>query len=274
MKKIIISIIIIIIAAGLLGCGADDSEDGLCKIVFFDVGQGDSCLIISANGSNVLIDTGDGLENGLITDKLKSFGVKVLDLLIITHGHSDHSGGFTEVLSNFAVKNIITLEGALSSVDLKRAQLKGTAIKNAVYENALDLDGISFEFIWPREVLDSFENDNCVVAVAEVNGRRLLFTADVGVDEEAKIIESHPDLSCDVLKVGHHGSESSTSDVFLDIVSPSYAVISVGKNNRFGLPDNSVLERLSKRGITLFRTDIDGDVYMTVDKEGKINIKN
>ena len=117
MKKIIISIIIITIAAGLLGCGADDSEDGLCKIVFFDVGQGDSCLIVSANGRNVLIDTGDGLVNELITDKLKSFGVKVLDLLIITHGHSDHSGGFTEVLSNFAVKDVITLEGALSSVD-------------------------------------------------------------------------------------------------------------------------------------------------------------
>jgi len=245
-----------------------NKKSGLLEVNFFDVGQGDSAFIETA-GYQILIDGG---PDGSILEKLSgemSFWDRDIDLMILTHPESDHLSGLLEVLKRYKVENIlwtgivrdtavfrewedlIGKEGA----DVKIAQVSQKInLSNNVYIEVLS----PFENLEGKEFKDS--NDTSVVVRLVFKETSFLFTGDIDESVEKDIIERNLELKVGVLKVAHHGSKTSTSKEFLDRISPKHAVISVGKDNKYGHPTKEVLDILSKYDIMVFRTDEVGDI--------------
>ena len=201
-------------------------EYGTAKVTFLDVGQGD-CIHIHMGGNDVLIDGGGSFYSNIAEDTLKPYllknGIRDIDLAIVTHEDRDHSKGIYELSEIFEVKRI--------------------AGNHDVY-NAEGME----------------ENDSCIITSVEADGAVFLFMSDADMEREESLISSYPGLRCDVLKLGHHGSAGSTGEGFLEAVKPSFAVISVGRNNSYGHPSDRVIELLDKEGIIYARTDLCGAV--------------
>ncbi|MBO4355780.1 MAG: MBL fold metallo-hydrolase, partial [Clostridia bacterium] len=238
MRRIVLFLLLLSLIL-VLGC-SESSVSYKNTVVFFDVGQGDCCLIVTDSGRGILIDTGDGISSEKISSKLSRYNIHSLELLVLTHGHDDHVGGFPDLITDIDIKRIITLEGTLNAIDTKRAELKGSQITTVLSGDSFTVDNVTLDVLWPYGVSDSVENDYCIVLKAVVNGKIFAFTGDVGVNEERSLLDSGVDLKSDVLKVGHHGSSGSSSEEFIAAVDPAVAVISVGKNNSYGLPDKEV----------------------------------
>lgn len=216
------------------------------SITFINVGQGDSILI--RDGYNaVLIDTGGNISFDMAEEVLipyfRKIGLYHLDALITTHDDYDHSGAANSLISTLWVDEWISEP---SSFPYKKG--------NIVLDNLNIYSYSSTE-----------ENDNSLVLYSEFIGRKWLFMGDAPSSIEMEIAGDNQNLDCDVLKIGHHGSNTSTSEDFLDLVTPEEAIISVGKNNTYGHPHEEILERLSERGIKIRRTDIEGSItYSTL----------
>lgn len=253
------------------------------KVVFIDVGQGDSILIrLPYNRANYLIDTGGTIsfhkeaweqrrnqfETGedILVPFLKSEGVRKLDKLILTHGDMDHIGGAPTVLSNLRIEEIlIPFSPERSEMEKKVmgiAETKQTKVRivgaGARWKVGQDL----FQVISPLEHLED-KNEGSIVLYASFGGKRWLFTGDLGESGETELVKQYSRMNVDVLKVGHHGSRTSSSEVFLDTIQPEIAVISAGEGNRYGHPHAEVLEGLKDRKVKLFRTDTHGAVIYT-----------
>ena len=256
------------------------------EVTFLDVGQGDSYLIeLPYNKGNILIDTGGvisykeewakrkspysiGLDT--IIPYLKKRGIKKLNYLILTHGDHDHMGEAINLVNNFKVEKVIFNNDTFNDLELNLVKiLKEKNIKYYKNMKSISLDKNKLHFL-NNELYDN-ENDNSNVIYTELNNHKFLFMGDAGVEVEKNIIEKYNLQNIDVLKVGHHGSKTSSGKKFINEINPEYGVISVGKNNRYGHPNDGVLENLEDSNI--YRTDQDGSIMFKV-KKNKLEIKN
>ncbi len=240
--------------------------------VFFDVGQGDSYLLrYPFNDATVLIDTGNNeyrIKNDVIP-YMKSVGIRKIDYLIITHGDSDHMREAIYLVDNFRVDNVIFNCGLYNDLENKFIEvLERMNIRYYSCVRSLDINSYDVYFLNNRDYGN--ENDNSNVIYMEFAKYKFLFMGDAGVEVEDDLLEKYNLRDVDILKVGHHGSKTSSSKKFIDEINPKYGVISVGKNNRYGHPNDSVLDSLKNSKI--YRTDQDGSVMFKI-KNNKLSIE-
>ena len=248
-------------------------------IMFIDVGQGDSS-IVNINNKITMIDTGGiashddekykyKISKNKLIPYLKSVGIKKIDNLILTHGDFDHMGEVMYLVENFKVKNVIFNCGPYN--DLENELIKKLDKRNVEYKsciNKLDIDDVRFKFLQTREYDN--ENDNSNVIYFELSNKKFLFMGDAGVNKEQDILNKYNISNIDNLKVGHHGSNTSSSKEFIEKVKPNYSIISVGKNNRYGHPNDEVLDNLKESKV--YRTDEDGSIMFKI-KNNKLKIE-
>ncbi len=241
--------------------------DNRLSVVYFDVGQGDSTFITYKNES-ILIDTGSDSYSDILL-YMKSVGRYVLDYLIISHGDSDHAGGVIDILNNIKVNNVIINKGNYSDLEkdiIRLCYKKRINIKNDVGY----IDIINTRMYFLDTGLYNDENDNSNVIYFNYNGYKFLFMGDAGTKKEEDLLNKYNIGEIDFLKVGHHGSNTSSSKYFIDSINPRYSIISVGENNRYGHPKKEVLDVLD--GSKIYRTDIDGSIKFKI-KNNKLQIE-
>ena len=239
-----------------------DSND---YVYFLDVGQGDASLVISKYRSSVsLIDTG-GLTNYSVSDNyismLKYLGIKRINNLILTHGDFDHMGEANKILNTFVVDKVIFNCGDFDELEIELLNiLKDKKIKYYSCVDELDIGNSKMKFL-NNNIYDN-ENDNSNVIYAVLDGYNFLFMGDASTTTERDIIRNYNLPKIDVLKVGHHGSNTSSGKEFIKEIKPKYSIISVGKYNKYGHPSKSVLNTLNKS--VVYRTDQDGSVMFKI----------
>jgi len=246
------------------------------RIITLDVGQGDSTLIkYSYNKANILIDTGGllnsqySISNNTLIPYFKSIGITKINYLILTHGDYDHMGEAINLVNNFKVEKVIFNCGEFNELEQELIEvLDKKKIKYYSCIKELNIDKNKLYFLNNKDYGN--ENDNSNVIYTELNNYKFLLMGDAGVEVEQDLIEKYNLQDIDVLKVGHHGSKTSSSDEFVNEVNPKYSVISVGKNNRYGHPNNEVLNNLKDSKI--YRTDIDGSIVFEI-KNNKLRVE-
>lgn len=243
----------------------------LLTIHYINVGQGD-CELVQINNINLLIDAGPKDSENKVTSYLKCHGVTNLDYVIATHPHEDHIGGLNMVFQNFKVKTFIAPKIELSATTelykqlLQTIRSKNMCITVAKSGNFINLGkNIKCEILAPNSCHYDDLNNYSVVLKIVYNNTKFLFTGDAQTESEREMLDLGYDLSCNVLKVGHHGSKTATSNNFLKNVSPAIAIISCGKSNPFGHPHKVTLDKLNNIGCKIFRTDLNGDIVLTSD---------
>lgn len=238
------------------------------RLVFLDVGQGDAALVQGRTG-NVLIDAGGGLPRSAgkrVVRALRALGVRRLDLVVITHGDSDHRGGASRVLAEFEVGELWLPHGGEEDPRLASLADEATARwvpVRWVAAGVVEARGeIGIAVLWPPASgpVESSRNDGSVVLHVDLDGIRSIFTADVGAEVERKLIENGTDLTADLLKVGHHGSRHSTTMDFLSAVRPRVAILSAPCRATRGLPHPQVFKNLADQGIALYWTGREGAI--------------
>ncbi|MBQ2848792.1 MAG: MBL fold metallo-hydrolase [Clostridia bacterium] len=249
-----------------------EQTDSAFEVHYIDVGQGDSSLII-CDGQSMLIDAGENGHEIDVLNYLRTHGIEKLDYIIASHQHSDHIGGLSEVLDEIGTDNIImprltkeqTPTNSTYTAFLKSVQNSGAKVIASKVGATYTLGSASFEILGP--VTDDAEDiNNMSVVVKMTYGENIfLFTGDAEKEEEREIIATGADLDCDVLKVGHHGSGTSSGVDFLDAVSPEICVIQVGADNDYGHPHENIVERLESYADEIYRTDLCGDIVITCD---------
>lgn len=250
---------------------ASPSSEELLRIIYIDVGQGDSALILTPDGKSMLIDAGESASEEKVAEVLEQYGVTFIDMLIATHPHSDHIGGMKYIVENFQIGQFCLPNVAHTSQTyeelLLAVQQKKIPTLQAKAGVSFQLgDDVSCSVLAPAS--DSYEslNDYSVVLHLSYGSTSFLFTGDAEALSEFEILaSSSASPEADVLKVGHHGSRTSTSEAFLDAIHPKYAVISCGIGNSYGHPHTEILEALAERGITVYRTDELGDILACSD---------
>ena len=242
------------------------------KVVMFDVGEGDSYLIKYPNNkANILIDTGFNeyrMKNEIIS-YLKSIGIRKLDYLIITHGDEDHMGEAITLVNNFKVDKVIFNIGEYQTHEKELIEVLDKK-KIKYYNNLKQLNIDKYKLYFLNTKIYDNENDNSNVIYFNYKNFKFLFMGDASVKREMDILDKYNLINIDLLKVGHHGSKTSSSKKFIDEVNPKYSLISVGKNNRYGHPNKEVLNNLEKTKI--YRTDIDGSIMYKI-KNNKLKIE-
>ena len=244
----------------------NNSEDNL-KVHFIDVGQGDSIFIELPNDEVMLIDAGESSEEEKVYNYITNLGYNNIDYVVGTHPHTDHIGGLEYIINNISVENIYmpkavstskTYESLLNTISNKNLKVK-VAKANV---NIISSDNLNVFIIAPNS--ESYSNLNNYSAVIKIDyyNNSFLFMGDAEVLSEEEITS---DVGADVIKVGHHGSDSSSSLEFLNKVKPKYAVISVGTNNQYNHPYDSILSRYESIGSQVYRTDLDGTIVATSD---------
>lgn len=243
-------------------------------IKYLDVGQTDSVLIQLPNGENMLIDAG----NTKTTEYLKSLAIKTIDYMIMTHPHADHIGGMADVIENFTVKSIYMPR--IDDEDLPTTKVYTNFLKVAKSHNItinecsnddtlFEFEGLKAETLAPIGSGYSDLNDYSIVLRLQYVTNVFVFSGDAETQSEHEIVSNYdPDyLDCDVLQCGHHGSKTSTTEEYLSVLKPEYAVISVGEDNTYGHPTKETLARLNDIDAEIYRTDLNGTVTCTSDGE-------
>jgi len=282
-KKIILFITVLLLFLNILSWEEVfvlASNDDL-KVDFLDVGQGDSFFIQTPENHQILIDGGPDTSALQKISSLMPFWDKTIDLVILTHPESDHMQGLLDILQRYKADYILwtgikkSETKGYSQYDtwmdiLAKQKNMGAKILIADANQEIKAGKLLIDTLYPLENLEGKEmkntsNDTCVVSKLIFGNNSFLFTGDISFATEKDIINSGENLLSDVLKVAHHGSKYSTSDIFLSAVNPEIAAISVGAKNTYGHPTPEVLQRLEKFGIKVFRTDKDGDVKFVSD---------
>lgn len=240
-------------------------------VYYLDVGQGDSSLVIY-NDEVIMIDTGGtsnyNVSSGIIK-LLKSLGYSHIDYLILTHGDFDHMGDSIYLINNYKVKNVILNNDSFNELETNLIkELKSKKIKYYQNVEKIPISNNIITILNTKEYDN--ENDNSLVTFLNINNYSFLFMGDAGVSKEKDILLDYKLNKIDFIKIGHHGSNTSTSKEFIEKISPKYSIISVGKNNRYGHPKQSVLDILESSKI--YRTDLEGTIEIKLNKKGyKIN---
>ncbi len=249
--------------------GSGDSSTAYSDTLYvnyINVGQGDS-IFIKVGDCDILIDAGTADYGATVTNYLKNQGVDDIELLINTHPDADHCGGLTAVLNSFAVEQVwISKDTNKNTAAYKNfvaaISTEGLTAKKPNAGTVYTYEYLSITVLYSAVGSDS--NNSSIVCMLEYGSFKFLFTGDAGEEVESQLVSSGKDLSCDVLKVGHHGSRTSSTASFLNAVSAEYGVICVG-NNSYGHPTSEVLGRLSSAGVSVYRTDTHGNVVFSTD---------
>jgi len=265
-----------------------EQQGQFLEVVFFDIGQGDSILIKTPSGHDILIDGG---PDSTVLSKLGRnlpFYDHTIDLMILTHAHSDHVAGLVDVLKRYNVEKMLYTGVDHGSPDFieweNLIEQKGIEMTMPVAGQVYQFEEVELEILYPFEDISAKEikdlNDTSIVTRLEYQDTSFLLTGDASVEIEKELVEfcnqdrsgdlSYPqqqrcELQSDVLKVGHHGSKYSSFLEFLQVVDPEYAVIQSGEGNKFGHPHRLVLKRLEGLGIEVLRNDEVGDVEFLSD---------
>lgn len=256
----------------------DRAPSGVLEVSFIDVGQGDSSLIKTPGGSSLLIDGGEGEQyRKSVAPFLYSDSIWKVDAVMASHYHSDHAGGIVKLLAAGKAKTLL-IPDVDKDRDLKK-ELQNTAKShsisvvpvNAGKRILLDDENVKLNVLFPSTKLfknndDNLNNDSIVLRL-DYYGLSFLFTGDLESNAEQVLVNSGK-LDTDVLKVGHHGSSTSSSAEFLDAVTPDYAIIEAGLHNKYNHPHREVMQRLKERNIRIFRTDKNGNITFYADKNG------
>lgn len=284
MKTIVLSFMLIL----LTGCSVLESLDlenlgeeknqeevlieaeGNLKVHYIDVGQGDSTFIQLPNDKNVLIDGGKRAKGHIVIDYLNKLKVEKIDYLIATHPHEDHIGGLIQVIKDFEIGEIYLPDKPHSTIVFEDLLLaikeKGYSIKKAEAGKILfEEEDLSMNIIAPDGISGNNLNDYSVSNQLIYGETDFLFTGDAEKKSEENMVNGPYSLKTDVLKVGHHGGDTSSIDLFLKKVRPDYAVISVGEGNSYGHPHPKVMKRLKDSGAEIYRTDEEGTVIAISD---------
>lgn len=249
---------------------SETETSGDIIVKFIDVGQADSCLIVTANNDAILIDAGEDKDAEAILDVLDDFELEDIDLMVLTHPHADHIGGAKTILENYKVEEVIMCSFVATSklfenlIDtLESQEIEVTA---AVIGDILSIDGVDIQIVG-TDSKPKDNNNSSVVMKVTYGTVDILFTGDAEEPAEEIILQNDFDLNAEVLKVGHHGSETSTSDAFLSAVNPKVAIISVGEGNKYNHPSSITLNKLLNKGIQVYRTDEIGTITLEIDGE-------
>jgi competence protein ComEC len=237
---------------------------------YIDVGQGDSIYIKTPAGADVLIDGGNNDKGDDVVAYLQQQHVDDIEVMIATHPDVDHIGGLDTVLKSFKVEQVYAPKVSHTTQTyldfLNAVKNEGLTIQTAQKGTTLDLNGVSAIFVGPVKSYSTDDtNDWSAVLKLTYGKRSFLFTGDVETTAESDMIASKQNLRADVIKIGHHGAKTSTSEAFLNAVKPTYAVISVGKENTYGHPTAEVINRLKIHKINIFRTDQQGTILAKTD---------
>lgn len=243
--------------------------DNNTYIYYIDVGQGDSILVVTPHlNKTILIDTGgivsfnENYKSNIVKNKTIPFfrriGINKVDYLFLTHGDYDHAGEANELLSNFCVKKVFINKGNINNIEKKINNKEVLMLKNFVIDN-IKVNSLN------NNVFNN-ENDNSTVLLFNIYDYKFLFMGDASIKTEEYLLNNYILPNVDILKVGHHGSYTSTSTDFINVIKPKYSVISVGENNIYKHPNKSVLDILDNT--KLFRTDVDGTIEVKISKKG------
>jgi len=265
-KKYFLPILILLF---LLSFTASLFAQDTVSIYFLDVGQGDSSIIIAPDDRVVMIDSGP--NESLILRYLQNLGISQIDLLIATHAHADHITGIDKIIAKYKPKVFIepgiphttaTYQRMISAVDKYDIDYyRGISRK-------INLGSLTFTILPPANPLirDSELNNNSVVVRLDFKDFSCLFTGDIEKEREEQLLtESRSNLNVDILKVGHHGSSSSSSSLFIKLVGPKIAVICCGQGNKYGHPHQETISLLQSLGIEIYRTDLSGTILIKTD---------
>lgn len=245
-----------------------DSDTSNLKVHFLDVGQADS-ILIEADGEFMLVDGGNNDDKDYIINYLSEYGVEKLKYVVATHPHEDHIGGLDNVIEAFSVGKMYAPYVEHTSKTyynlLEAVLLKDLSMVQPKVGSEVALGNSTVTFLAP---VKDYEEDlnNWSVGLKVSNGvHTFIMCSDAEQEAEADMLETGIELKADVIKLGHHGSSTSSSDAFLDAVAPKYAIISCGTNNSYGHPHTETLQKLKERNITLFRTDWNGTIVVESD---------
>ena len=265
--------------AGLLGRDTGNrpstAPDGILEVHIIDVGQGDS-ILVRTDDRVLLIDAGTNSSEDELRAYLDACWIEDIDCFVCTHPHEDHIGGADMILGEYNVERLIMPESESTTVTFTKL-LDALEESDAVYTEPVvgdvyTIGGFAFTILAPDESVADDSNNSSMVLRLDYGSTSFMFTGDAEAESEACILAefSPSELDCDFLKLGHHGSTTSTSEAFLDAVSPEYAAISCGEGNSYGHPHRETLDKLASRGITgdkLLRTDLDGTCVIYSDGE-------
>ena len=249
-------------------------KDGLLKIYFLDVGQGDAMFMETPAGSQILIDGGPDRSVIRELGKVMPFYDRSVDMVISTHPDSDHVAGLIEILKRYEVSKILETGMKCDTPYCKawddfknkeNVEIFSASLGDTIFTE----DGLKIEILSPFESIDGKEfskrNNEGLVFKVSYGDQSILFAADIESPIEKKLVLSKTSLDSDFLKIAHHGSKTSSTEEFLRAVSPIAAFIEVGRDNFYGHPSNEVTSRLENFSIPYYRTDIDGRIKLTLD---------
>ena len=246
-------------------------EEGEVLFHFIDVGQGDAILVTTSDG-NMLIDTSESKAREELDAYLKSVGVEEIKYLVLTHPDADHIGNADFIIQNYKIENIIMTDYVATSKTYERLldaiEQSTASVIQAEAGFQFKIGALSNTVIAPNEDYDD-PNEMSIVIKSTYGETSVMLTGDAEKKSEADTLKkwSAATFKCDILKVGHHGSDSSTTVEFLNAVDPEIAVISCGEGNKYGHPHDEIVDRLTAKGVKIYRTDIDGDIIFKTDGE-------
>lgn len=245
--------------------------EGEMKVTFLDVGQGD-CTLIQADGQNMVLDVGNNDQGERVVSYLKAQGIEKLDYFLLSHPDADHIGGGDNVLENFEVQTVIMPDVANDTMtyqevmeDISRYDVD---VKHPEVGDIFTLGDAEFTILCPEpELISQDDLNNSSIGIKLVHGENsFVLCGDAEEKSEQEMVKRFgASLESDVLKCGHHGSSTATSDAFLEAVDPTWAVISCGKENRYGHPHSEVLDKLENDDVQIYRTDLEGSITAASD---------
>ncbi len=274
---ILVVLILLAAAAGYLyynGYFGGISADAEAEYHFIDIGQGDASLILTDEAA-VLVDCGTYEQSDIVIDYVSRYTDKI-DLFVFSHAHDDHMGGAANVINSLTVDEVLMTSHASDAVFFEKAldaiEEKEVKVTEALPGGTYTEGDVEIKVFAPVKDYED-HNANSIIMRVEVDGSSVMYTGDAEHRTEKDVLEDYPySLKSDILKVGHHGSSTSTSEAFFDAVSPKFGVISCGEDNSYGHPHREIKSFFKERGLEYYRTDLVGDVVFIV-KNGEIVVE-
>ncbi|MCC6643798.1 MBL fold metallo-hydrolase [Candidatus Peregrinibacteria bacterium] len=248
--------------------------DGHLRVWFLDVGQGDAILMRLPAGEWVMVDGGPDAKVLDWMGRIMPFYERQIELVVMSHPHADHINGLVEVMQRFEVKNMLLSGVKYNYAGYQKILEDAASQKTRLWYGQKEdwrIGKVGFDLLYPQRSLQGEEmenvNNSSIVFRLIYAGKRIFFSGDLEEKKERDLTQSGQRLKSEILKAGHHGSKTSSTEELLEAVKPYYAVISCGVDNKFKHPFPGTLERLNDHGVTVFRTDIDGTVEVEIDGE-------